>query len=230
MQNARKDNERPEEDAPETAPETAPEAASEAASETGPTEPEQPVEAEGEAMEGKPQDRLAELEAQLAETRDHMLRAVAEAENTRRRAAREKDEAVKFAAAGFARDILQIADNLDRALGAVSEELKQSSEAARNVIEGVEMTRRELANTFERHGIARIEALGQPFDAEKHQAMYEVETEEHAPGTVAQEMAPGYLLKDRLLRPAMVGVAKAPAAKAAAQGDDNGPETAESED
>jgi molecular chaperone GrpE len=216
MQNARRDNERPEDAAAETQDAEAREAE---AAESAKADAELAAQREaaaagdptGEAAEAaSADDRLTALEKQLAETREHMLRAVAEAENTRRRAAREKDEAVKYAAAGFARDILQIADNLDRALAAVSEELKHSSDEARTVIEGVEMTRRELVNTFERHGIARIEALGEPFDAERHQAMYEVETEEHPPGHVAQEMVPGYLLKDRLLRPAMVGVAKQP--------------------
>jgi molecular chaperone GrpE len=156
------------------------------------------------------QARIAELEAQLAELKDQVLRNLAETENVRRRAQREIEDAGKYAVTKFARDLLSVADNLGRALQALPADRSSLDAATANVITGVEATERELLAIFERNGIKRIEPLGETFNPEFHQAVMEVPTAEHAPGTVALLLAPGYLLKERLLRPAMVGVAKAP--------------------
>jgi len=114
-----------------------------------------------------------------------------------------------YAAAGFARDMLAIKDHLDRALAAVSDELRADKTAA-NFLAGIEATSRELEQVFTRHGIARVESKGQPLDPHKHQAMLEIPHDEAEPGTIVEEMQPGYVMKDRLLRPALVGVAKKP--------------------
>ena len=153
--------------------------------------------------------RIAELEAQVGELRDQSLRAIAEAENVRKRMQRELEESTKFAVTRFARDMLSVADNLGRALQALPAEREGIDPAIKAVIEGIEATERELLAIFERNGIRKIEPVGQKFDPEYHQAVMEVPTAEMEPGTVAIMMMPGYLLKERLLRPAMVGVAKA---------------------
>ena len=153
-------------------------------------------------------DDLAALEAELQETRDRLMRAVAETENVRRRAEREKTDALAYGATAFARDILDVADNLRRALDAVPAQLRDDENLA-SLVTGVEMTERSLLHAFEKHGIAKIEAKGEKFDPNRHQAMFEVETTEVPPGHVVNVMQAGYVIKDRLLRPAMVGVAKA---------------------
>ena len=146
--------------------------------------------------------RIAELEVEAQTLRDERLRALAEVENMRRRSERERREASRYGATALARDLLGIADNLRRAL---------ATGAADGLLEGVEMVERELGAAFARHNIARIEAEGERFDHNRHQAMFEVETADAEAGTVVQVVQEGYLLHDRLLRPAMVGVAKAPA-------------------
>jgi len=151
---------------------------------------------------------IADLQNEIAGLKDQLLRAVAETENVRRRAEREREEMAKYAVAGFARDVLTVADNLARALESVPEEAREADERLRNLCDGVEMTRRELDAILERHKIHRIEPMGQPFDHNYHQAMFEVEDTDAPPGTVVNVMQSGYLLHDRLLRPAMVGVAK----------------------
>lgn len=155
------------------------------------------------------QQRIAELEAQASEMRDHALRAMAEAENVRKRMQREMEDSTKFAVTKFARDMLSVADNLGRALQALPAERDTLDPAIKAVVEGIEATERELLAIFERNGIKKIEPVGQPFNPDYHQAVMEVPTAEYPPGTVALMMMPGYLLKERLLRPAMVGVAKA---------------------
>jgi molecular chaperone GrpE len=151
--------------------------------------------------------RVAALEAALAEHKDRLLRALAETENARRRAQREREDVAKYAMAGFAKDLLSAADNLRRALDSLPE-AKAKDELTRNLLAGVAATERELLATFERHGIRRIDPRGEPFDHNFHQAIYEAERTEAAPGTIIEVLQPGYLLHDRLLRPAMVGVAK----------------------
>jgi molecular chaperone GrpE len=123
----------------------------------------------------------------------------------------EKDvsDAKAYAAAGFARDMLAIKDHLDRALAAVGEDLRADKTAA-NFLAGIESTARELDQVFSRHGVSRVEAKGQPLDPHKHQAMIEIPSDEAEPGTIVEEMQAGYVMKDRLLRPALVGVARKP--------------------
>ena len=152
-------------------------------------------------------DRVVELENELEEAKSSALYAAAEAQNVRRRLEAEKVQAAAYANTGFARDMLSVKDNLDRALAAVSAELRADQTAA-NFLAGIEATSRELDSIFARNGITRIEARGMPLDPNKHQAMLEMPSDQE-PGTVIEEMQPGYMLKERLLRPALVGVAKA---------------------
>jgi molecular chaperone GrpE len=151
-------------------------------------------------------DRIAELEKQLEESNSKALYAAAEMQNVRRRLEQEKVQAASYATTGFARDMLAIKDHLDRALAAVSDDLRRD-DAAKNFLAGIEATARELDAVFTRNGVTRIEAKGEPLDPNKHQAMIEIPSEEE-PGTVVEVMQPGYMLKDRLLRPSLVGVAK----------------------
>jgi molecular chaperone GrpE len=148
-------------------------------------------------------DELAAREAEIAELKDRLLRATAETENTRRRLEREKADTAAYAMTGFARDLLAVADNLRRALDALP------TAGVEGVKGGIEATERELIAIFGRHGITRIEAAGQKLDPNRHQAMLEVPTAEHEPGTVVAELQGGWVIKDRLLRPALVSVAKA---------------------
>lgn len=152
-------------------------------------------------------DRTAELEAQLADAKQAVLYAQAETQNVRRRAEKEAVDARQYAVTGFARDILSVADNLARGLAAIPAELR-ADDKMKGLVAGLEATGRELDSVFARHGITKIEAMGQPLDPNRHQAMLELPSDEPA-GTVVQEMQAGYMLKDRLLRPALVGVAKA---------------------
>jgi molecular chaperone GrpE len=165
-----------------------------------------------ETAEGSPEvaehDRIAELERQLEEANNKALYAAAETQNVRRRLEGEIQQASSYAATGFARDMLAIKDHLERALAAVSEELR-SDKVASQFLAGIESTAREIESVFTRHGVTRIAAVGDKLDPNRHQAMVELPSNEE-PGTVIEEMQPGYMLKDRLLRPALVGVAKRP--------------------
>ncbi len=152
------------------------------------------------------QDRLAELERELEDVRQHVLYAQAETQNVRRRLEQEKQNAATYASTGFARDMLSVKDNLDRALASFPEELR-GDDKVKALIAGIEATSRELDTVFQRNGIVRVEAMGQPLDPNRHQAMVEIPSDE-PPGTIVQEMQSGYMIKDRLLRPALVGVAK----------------------
>ena len=153
-----------------------------------------------------PPDRTVQLEEELAEAKDQLLRALAEQENIRRRAQRDKEESVKYAATAFAKDLISTADNLRRALDSVKE--SELDEVGKNLLTGIAATERGLLAAFERNGIRRIDPLGEKFDHNLHQALFEVEDTSKPTGTVAQVLAPGYTLHDRLLRAAMVGVAK----------------------
>jgi molecular chaperone GrpE len=157
--------------------------------------------------EGAPEQDFADLVKELEEVRQHVLYAQAETQNVRRRLEQEKQTAATYAAAGFARDVLSVKDNLDRALAAVPEDLRQDDKL-KSLLTGIEATARELDSVFQRHGITRVEAIGQPLDPHRHQAMVEIPNDEAEPGTIVQEMQAGYMMKDRLLRPALVGVAK----------------------
>jgi molecular chaperone GrpE len=154
-------------------------------------------------------DALKEENTQL---RDKLLRGLADMENLRKRLEREKAEATLYAASNFARDLLSVADNFSRALAAVTPEQRAAAdEMSSNLLAGIEVTERELTNVLERHGIRRIDAMGQKFDPHMHQAMFEVLTADHPAGTVVQVMQNGYAIGTRCLRPALVGIAKAPA-------------------
>ena len=145
------------------------------------------------------------LQIENAELQDKHLRAIAESQNIRRRAQQDVEKERKFGIERFARDVLSVADNLGRALSALPADVDPS---VKNVIVGVQATGRELQSILERHGVTRVEALGQPFNAEFHQAMMEVQDPSVPTGTVVQELIPGYLLAGRLLRAAMVAVSK----------------------
>ena len=171
----------------------------------------------GESLEKKAEElekqaeseaqQLSVLEVEVANLKDQWMRAMAETENLRRRAQRDREEALKYAGANFARDMLSIADNLRRALENCPsrEELPDSLQA---LIQGIDLTEASLLSTFDRHGIKKIDPLQEKFDANFHQAMFEVEDGTVPPGTIVQVLQVGYVMHDRLLRPAMVGVSK----------------------
>jgi len=168
------------------------------------------IELEGEIEFGNGEmnvDRPGELERELEEARQQALYAQAETQNVRRRLEQEKAAATQYAATAFARDMLSVKDNLERALAAIPEDLR-GDERMKGLIAGIEATGREVDSAFQRHGIARIEAMGEKLDPNLHQAMMEVPTDDAEPGTIVQEMQAGYRIKDRLLRPALVGVAR----------------------
>ncbi len=170
-----------------------------------------PADLRDETAEAAPEvaehDRVGELENQLAEAKQNVLYAQAEVQNVRRRAEKEAQDARAYAATAFARDILSVADNLSRGLAAIPAELR-SDEKMKGLVTGLEATGRELDSVFQRHGLTKIAAMGEMLDPNKHQAMLEMPSDE-APGTIVQEMQTGYMIKDRLLRPALVAVAKA---------------------
>ncbi|MDP6952560.1 MAG: nucleotide exchange factor GrpE [Alphaproteobacteria bacterium] len=175
-----------------------------------PTQPEDrtPEEAETEAPAEDAAEEVSELDALRAKAsalEDRLMRALAETENVRRRAEREREDATKYAITGFARDIVGIADDLGRAVGSAGE-----SDPA-SVFEGIEMTLRSLDTALERYGITCIDPQDEKFDHNLHEAMFEVESPDKEPGTVVQVVQRGYRIHDRLLRPARVGVAKRPA-------------------
>ena len=154
-------------------------------------------------------DPLAALEIENADLKDKLLRTMADMENLRRRAEREKAEATLYAATNFARDVLPVSDNLSRALDSMSEEERQNAdESVKKLLEGMTLTQRELLNTLQKHNIKIIEPMGEKFDPNLHQAMYEVPDPEAVSGTVVAVMQAGYSIGERILRPAMVGVAK----------------------
>ena len=162
-----------------------------------------------EAPELQASDRQSELETELADAHQRVLYAQAETQNVRRRLEQEKQSVSAYAVTGFARDMLSVKDNLDRALAAIPEALR-SDETMKGLVTGLEATGRELDTVFQRNGIVPIEAMGAPLDPNKHQAMVEIPSADAEPGTIVQEMQGGYMIKDRLLRPALVGVAKEP--------------------
>jgi molecular chaperone GrpE len=163
--------------------------------------------------EGAPEvaehDHVAELESQVEEYKSKALYAAAEIQNVRRRMEKELADARNYASANFAKDMLAIKDHLDRALAAVGDDLRADKTAAQ-FLAGIESTARELDQVFARHGIVRVKSLGEALDPHQHQAMMEIPTDEAEPGTIVEEMQAGYMMKDRLLRPALVGVAKKP--------------------
>lgn len=161
-----------------------------------------------EAAEEAKAPEAPSLEQQLADMKDQWLRSLAECENLRRRSVKDREEALKYGATSFAREIVSTVDNLERALHAV-EKIEHQDETLKNLVVGIEMTLKDIENVFARQNIKKIDAQHVKFDPNHHQAMFEIESDEHEPGTVLQVVQSGYLIHDRLLRPAMVGVAKA---------------------
>ncbi|KAA0597553.1 molecular chaperone GrpE [Azospirillum lipoferum] len=162
----------------------------------------------GQTGSGSPEDRVAKLEAEVASLKDQLLRAMAETENTRRRAQRDREDASKFAVSSFAKELVSVADNLRRALDAVPAEGREQDEMLKGLAVGVEATERQLFAAFDRAGIKKLDPAGEPFDPNFHQVMFEIENTGKAAGTVVQVLQPGYTIHGRLLREAMVGVAK----------------------
>jgi len=206
----------PEGEADETAEEGAVEA--ESNEETSP----------GDVPEEVPEEEEEDLEATVADLNDKLLRALAETENIRRRAVRDKEDASKYAISNFARDMLALSDNLHRAMDSVDPETRQKDAAVEQIMVGLEMTAREVNNAFERYGIKVIEAMGEKFDHNLHEALFEMDDASKPPGTVVQVVETGYVLKDRLLRPAKVGVSKGGAKETAANAEE--PETVASKE
>lgn len=166
--------------------------------------------AEVEAQDvGGADDALASLRRDLDAAKQDVLYARAETQNLRRRAEKDVADARNYAATGFARDIIGVADNLQRAVASVPADARDD-QRLKNVVAGIDATLRELDKVLGQHGITRITAVGLPLDPNQHQAMLEVPSDEVEPGTIVQEMQAGYMIKDRLLRPALVGVAKKP--------------------
>jgi molecular chaperone GrpE len=156
-----------------------------------------------------PAQSVADLEAELTATKDRLLRSLAEQENIRSQARRDREEAVRYAAAGFAGDLLATADNLERAIASVPED-RRADDAISGLLAGVEATHRALLDAFAKHGVRRLDPLGERFDPHWHQASFEVTDARYPPGIVATVIQPGYTHHDRLLRPALVGVTKTP--------------------
>lgn len=166
-------------------------------------------EADESEVDNELDEALGLLRDDLEKAQQDILYARAETQNVRRRLEKDISDARAYAATGFARDVLSVADNLGRAVDAVPEDLREDSKL-KGLVAGIQATQRELEKVFVQHGISRIEAVGLPLDPNRHQAMLEIPTDEAEPGVVVQEMQAGYMIKDRLLRPAMVGVARKP--------------------
>jgi len=161
-------------------------------------------------------ERIAALEAEVSDLKDRMLRTLAEMENLRRRTEREMSDTRQYAVANFARDMLNVSDNLRRAIDTIPAEQRDNADSVlAALIEGVEVTERGLAQTLQKFGIRPIEAEGEKFDPSLHQAMFEVENPELPSGSVAEVVQTGYVIGERMLRPALVGVAKGGPKKAA---------------
>tara|TARA_B100000989_G_scaffold106934_1_gene78386 strand:- start:1832 stop:2479 length:648 start_codon:yes stop_codon:yes gene_type:complete len=160
-----------------------------------------------EGQVNEPSKSLDELEAKILELKDQLLRTVADSENLRKRLEREKEQTRKFGIANFAKDLLSIADNLGRALDAAPNKEDFGDQAIENLVLGIQMTEQELQKAFDNNNIRKINPLGEKFDYNFHQAMFEVEETDQEPGIVVQVLQPGYAIDDRILRPAMVGVA-----------------------
>lgn len=154
------------------------------------------------------EERIAQLESELADLKDRSLRALADAENTRRRAERDVTEARKYGSSNLVKDLLNVSDNLHRALEAVGGDIEEQDELLKNLVIGVQMVEKEMLGVFEKYGVIKIQPVGEKFDHEFHQAMYEVEDSGKPSGTIVELLQPGYIMHDRLLRAAMVAVAK----------------------
>lgn len=168
-----------------------------------PESPHVPAEA---SKENQLQEQIDRLQEDLARARDQWMRAVAETENIRKRSQREQEETARYAVTSFARDMVSVLENLKRAAESIPAEAREG--VLKTLSEGVDLTLKELLGIFERHGIARIDPINQKFDHNLHQAVTQIERSDVPPGTVVQVVQAGYVIHDRLLRPAMVAVSK----------------------
>jgi molecular chaperone GrpE len=155
-----------------------------------------------------PEEKIEALETELAKQKEQVLRQLAETENARRRAQREREDTIRYGASALAKDLLNVADNLQRALQSVPSDARESDDVIKNLVIGIEMTEKELLSAMQKQGVEKIEPLGEKFSYDKHQAMFEVPGTGKPAGTIVELMQPGYIMHERLLRPAMVGVAK----------------------
>ena len=153
------------------------------------------------------EDIILKLNEEISDLKDQRLRAIAELENYRKRAEKDQSDALKYGVTNFAKEIINIRDNIERAQSSISDEVK-TNEAVKSVVEGLDLIAQATVSTFEKIGIKKVESINQKFDHKLHQAMLEIEKDELEPGIIVQELLPGYTLHDRLLRPAMVGVSK----------------------
>jgi molecular chaperone GrpE len=158
------------------------------------------------------EDIIDKLNEEISSLKDQRLRAIAELENFRKRAEKDQSDALKYGISNFAKEIINISDNIERAQSSIPEEAK-NNETIKPVIEGIDLIAQSVVTTFEKIGIKKIESFNEKFDHNLHQAMMEIENDDLEPGTIVQELIPGYTLHDRLLRPAMVGVSKKPKKK-----------------
>jgi molecular chaperone GrpE len=157
--------------------------------------------------EPTPEELIIKLNTQIEELKDQRLRSIAELENYRKRSEKDQADALKYGIANFAKEVVSIRDNIERANTSIVDELKQE-EKIKPVIEGLDLIQQSIISVLDRFGIKKIEAMDQKFDHNFHQAMIEIERDDCEPGIVVQELIPGYTLHDRLLRPSMVGVSK----------------------
>ena len=153
------------------------------------------------------EDIILKLNEEISDLKDQRLRAIAELENFRKRAEKDQSDALKYGVANFAKEIINIKDNIERAQSSISDEVR-TNEVVKSVVEGLDLIAQATVSTFAKIGIKKVESINQKFDHNLHQAMMEIEKDEMEPGTIVQEILPGYTLHDRLLRPAMVGVSK----------------------
>ena len=180
-----------------------------------PCEPAEEDETETDENEADAGDSVAQL-------KDQLLRALAETENVRRRARKDITDASRYGIANFARDMLSVSDNMARALDSIPDDAREESDIVNAIAEGVEMTAREMASALERHGIQQVSPLGEKFDYNLHQAMFEAKDSGQPDGTIVDVVQAGYMIGERLLRPAMVGVAKGDGAAPSNDADDDG--------
>ena len=160
----------------------------------------------------------------VTQLKDQLLRALAETENVRRRARKDVTDASRYGIANFARDMLSVSDNMARALDSIPDDAREESDVVKAIAEGVEMTAREMASALERHGIRQVSPLGEKFDYNLHQAMFEAKDSDQPDGTIVNVVQAGYMIGERLLRPAMVGVAKGGGTAPSNDADDCGEE------
>ena len=153
------------------------------------------------------EDIILKLNEEISDLKDQRLRAIAELENFRKRAEKDQSDALKYGVTNFAKEIINIKDNIERAQSSISDDVR-TNEIVKSVVEGLDLIAQATVSTFEKIGIKKVESINQKFDHNLHQAMMEIEKDEIEPGTIVQEILPGYTLHDRLLRPAMVGVSK----------------------